>query len=136
MVDGFEPVRLFTFLQRGLVQFVLDPGFDEYGYDSYFWICNFQGMDWEPILWIGGSFLAVISGLLTWIAVLLRADRTIIIVRLDKYEAWIMSQQKEINDLTHSTNTAIELIKVEQAHAQDRLKIFQENFFNMKKKRQ
>lgn len=93
-------------------------------------------MDWEPILWIGGSFLAVISGLLTWIAVLLRADRTIIIVRLDKYEAWIMSQQKEINDLTHSTNTAIELIKVEQAHAQDRLKIFQENFFNMKKKRQ
>lgn len=91
-------------------------------------------IDWNPILWVGGIFMAIITGLLTWIALLTRHDRSTITVRLDKYEAWILEQQKELNELSKSTHTAIELIKQEQKQGQERLRIFREEFFTLSKK--
>lgn len=84
-------------------------------------------------LWIGGIFVAIISGLLGWIVIILRYDRSTIEVRLEKHEGWIIKQQEELGEWSKTTHTAIELIKQEQKQGQERLKIFQENFFDKKK---
>lgn len=96
-----------------------------------------QGLqiDWNPILWVGGVFLAVISGLLTWIAVLIRQDKQEVNLRLEKHEDWILQQQKDLAEMSQKTTVAIELIKQEQKQGQERLKIFQENFFKYKEKK-
>lgn len=99
-------------------------------------------IDWQPILWVGCLFLSIITALLGWIAVLIRADRNNIIVRISKNEETIIEQQnelkdqkKEIKEIAVNTHEAIEIVKVEQQHAKERLRIFEENFFNLKKKK-
>lgn len=32
-------------------------------------------IDWTPILWVGGIFMAIISALLAWIGVMIREDK-------------------------------------------------------------
>lgn len=105
-------------------------------------------IDWNPILWVGGIFLTIISGLLAWIGILQmqgrkaesdarlfdREVRSQLLNRTDKHEAWILQQQKDLNEMSHKTTMAIELIKIEQKQGQDRLKIFQDNFFQHKKR--
>lgn len=98
----------------------------------------------EPILYVAGGivsfFMVVITGLISWIAIMFRAEKNAskensiaIINRADKQESWIMEQQKELNELGRRTDTSIELIKLEQKQAQERLKIFQDNFFKFKR---
>lgn len=68
-------------------------------------------MNWELIIWIGGIFLAIITGLLTWIARLIQADREELGFRLDKHDKKFKKQQKQIYQLTLNTNEAISIIK-------------------------
>lgn len=81
-------------------------------------------IDWTPILWVGGIFVTIISGLLLWIGVLVKVDRNTIVARTDKHETWIIEQQKEMIELGKNMNLSIELVKSEQAHSKDRLDQF------------
>jgi len=65
-------------------------------------------LDWQPIIWIGGVFFSVITGLLGWIVWLIASDRTTIVTRMDKHEEWIMQTQTEIKDLARTTGIAIQ----------------------------
>lgn len=68
-------------------------------------------MNWELIIWVGGIFLAIITGLLTWIAKLIQADREEIGFRLDKHDKKFRKQQKQIYILTANTNETLGIIK-------------------------
>lgn len=70
-----------------------------------------EEINWEPILWIGGVFLAIITGLLAWIARLIQSDREEIGVRLDKHDKKFRKQQKQIYTLTLNTNETLGIIK-------------------------
>lgn len=69
-----------------------------------------QGLviDWQPILWVAGIFTVVITGLLTWIGILIRSDRESVVTRMDKHETWIMANQDEIKRISSDTKLAIE----------------------------
>jgi len=82
--------------------------------------------NWEPVLWVGGIFMAVITGLLAWIGAIIKADRDHIDVRLEKYEKWILAQQRELAGLAKQTEVAVELIKVEQKMSNEKLRLFEE----------
>lgn len=92
-------------------------------------------IDWQPILWLLGIFCVIIAGLITWLWSLGKAYIGTIIETTNKHESWILEQQKVLSELSHTTNTAIQLIKQEQKQGQERLRIFQENFFNQKKRK-
>lgn len=87
---------------------------------------------YQIALWIGGVFLMIISGLLGWIAFMLKSDKDTIVFRLEKHEGWIIKQQEEIHEMSEKTSVAIELIKQEQKQGQERLRIFREEFFEHK----
>lgn len=112
-------------------------GFNEYFESSYFWIYNrtrMDNFDWSPVIWTLGVFLAIITGLLSWIGFLIKSDRELIINTQGKHETWILEQQKELNELSRTTSISIELIKVAQKQGDERLKVFQESFTNKRKR--
>ena len=96
----------------------------------------------QVALWIGGGFFAVITGLLAWIGYENKATKTDNKSAIKEFrEAWLRhddqlrEQQKEIHENSQYTKVAIELIKMEQQQGQERLKIFQENFFGLSAKK-
>lgn len=68
-------------------------------------------INWDAILWVGGVFLAIITGLLAWIAKLIQSDREEIGFRLDKHDKKFRKQQKQIYTLTLNTNDTLGIIK-------------------------
>ena len=63
----------------------------------------------------------------------LTSDRKSLKDRLEKNEDWLMTQQKEINELNKNTHSAIELLKKNQEHDGKRLDLFEKLFFENKK---
>jgi hypothetical protein len=63
----------------------------------------------------------------------LTSDRKGLKDRLEKNEDWLMTQQREINELNKNTHSAIELLKKNQEHDGKRLDLFEKLFFENKK---
>ena len=99
-------------------------------------------IDWNPILWLGGTFFTIIAGLLTWIGVLLRSDRDGIIIRADKHENWILEQRGEFAQIVtrfdkaiQQNATAIEYIGKIQDEGVKRLELFEIHLRESRNKR-
>jgi hypothetical protein len=67
------------------------------------------------------------------IAYFLKTDREQVNNRLKDNERWLLTQQKEINELNKNTHSAIELLKKNQEHDGKRLDLFEKLFFENKK---
>jgi hypothetical protein len=63
--------------------------------------------------------------LITLISFLLIQDRKMMRERLDKNENWLLSQQKEVNELSKQTSSAIKLLEANQKNDSRRLDIMQ-----------
>lgn len=75
-------------------------------------------IDWSPILWVGGVFMAVITGLLGFIAINIREDKRMSMENYQYHEKWLkkhdkkfVKQHNEIVELAHNTHETISLIK-------------------------
>lgn len=81
-------------------------------------------IDWEPILWVGGIFLMIISGLLGWIGLLLKAEKSNTKEALDKHENWILTLQAQVAESQKQTALAIQAIQIDQKQYQKQLEVF------------
>jgi len=70
-----------------------------------------EEINWEPILWIGGFFMAVITGLLTWIGAMSKRAAEKIEVRSDRIEARLTVHDKEIHDIALSNREILTVMK-------------------------
>lgn len=93
-------------------------------------------------LWLLGSFGAVVTLLLSWIAVQgknLRTDNRDAIKEFR--ESWVRhdvelkEHRKELHEMREDTKVSIELIKQEQQHNKKRFEFLEDKFFKMKGKR-
>lgn len=81
-----------------------------------------EQVNWEPILWTAGIlvtvFLAAITGLLTWIARLLEADKKVMTlelgelkIRQSKSDKKFRKQQKQIYEIRVDMREQVNIIK-------------------------
>lgn len=103
-------------------------------------------IDWEPILWGAGGlitfFCTVITGLVTWLVMMYKDDKTTsqrdraefreILARHDER---ILNCNEEIKELAVEIKEIGTQAKASIEMGNERLKIFQDNFFTWKKKK-
>lgn len=72
----------------------------------------------QIVLWIGGAFLIIISGLLGWIGIMQRETKSIIFQkneeqdhRLDNHDKKFENQQEEIHELALQGRETLTIIK-------------------------
>lgn len=73
----------------------------------------------QPAIWLLGGFGVIVSGLLTWIVMLLRSDREGINLRFEKHEGWILESQKEIQANNEYVKVTLAIIQEEQKNTRD-----------------
>lgn len=98
------------------------------------------------ILWSFGVFTLIVSGMITLFYFLgkayLNSVIEITVKKSEKNEEMIIENQtairetqKDLKEIAATNHESIEIIKVEQKHSMERLRVFEETFFNLKKKR-
>lgn len=99
----------------------------------------YQPINWEIILWTLGGFGTVVSALLTFIVLLIKADRKDLKeeqkesrVSIKLFSDELKTQQKEIYELAKTTNTSVELIKQEQVNNNKRMELFEKHLMRKK----
>lgn len=92
-------------------------------------------VDWEPVLWVAGFFVAVVTGLLSWIVLLIKSSSLNIYQnialnreRLEKHESWILTLQRQVDENQKQTQLAIQAITINQDQDRKRFETFDKEF--------